>query len=103
MTTPLTLTSSRRADGAALLTATGEIDMSNTDALAEALGNIPGPLVLDLTAVEYLDSAGLSVLFAHADHITLIANPLLTPVLDISGLAGLAPVETGEHEAPVSS
>lgn len=103
MTTPLTLTSGRRADGAALLTATGEIDMSNTDALAEALGNIPGPLVLDLTAVEYLDSAGLSVLFAHADHITLIANPLLTPVLDISGLAGLAPVHTAEHEVPISS
>lgn len=94
MTTPLTLTPGRHPDGTALLTAAGEIDMSNTDALAAALDDTPGPLVLDLTAVEYLDSAGLSLLFAHADRLRLIANPLLAPVLTISGLADLATVHT---------
>ncbi|MTE22366.1 STAS domain-containing protein [Streptomyces sp. TRM43335] len=92
MTTPLTLTPGRRADGTALLTVVGEIDMSNTDALAGALEDIPGPLVVDLTAVEYLDSAGLSVFFRHADRIELIAPPLLTPVLTVSGLADIATV-----------
>ncbi|MDI5964977.1 STAS domain-containing protein [Streptomyces sp. SL13] len=89
MTTPLTLTSGRRPDGTALLTAVGEIDMSNTKELAAALADTPGLLVLDLTGVEYLDSAGLSVLFPHAERIELISNPLLDPVLSVSGLSGL--------------
>ncbi|MFJ2740561.1 STAS domain-containing protein [Streptomyces sp. NPDC087440] len=93
MTTPLTLTPGHCPDGTALLTATGEVDMSNCAALAAALDGTAGrPLVLDLTAVEYLDSAGLSVLFAHADHVTLVATALLTPVLTISGLADLTTV-----------
>lgn len=66
--------------------------MSNIDALADALSTTPGPLVLDLTDVEYLDSAGLSVLFAHADRLELIATPLLAPVLRVSGLSDLTTV-----------
>lgn len=89
MTTPLTITSDRRPDGTAVLTAVGEIDMSNTPRLAAALDSAPGRVVLDLSAVEYLDSAGLSVLFLHAGRLELIANPLLTPVLTISGLMDL--------------
>ncbi len=100
MTTPLTLTPGRRPDGTALLTAVGEVDMSNSAVLAAALEDpVRRPLVLDLTAVEYLDSAGLSVLFAHADHVTLVAAPLLTPVLAISGLTELTTV----HEAPLDA
>ncbi|MFG3166198.1 STAS domain-containing protein [Streptomyces sp. NPDC048200] len=94
MTTSLTLTRGRRADGTALLTAVGEIDMSNTEELADALMDMTGPLVLDLTGVEYLDSAGLSVLFPHADRLELVTNPLLEPVLTISGLTDLTTVHT---------
>jgi anti-anti-sigma factor len=94
MTTPLALTSSRRPDGVTVLTAVGEIDMSNTGILAAALDQEPGPgrVVVDLTGVEYLDSAGLSVLFSHADRIELIATDLLEPVLAISGLTEVATV-----------
>lgn len=92
MTTPLTLTPGRRSDGTLLLTAVGEIDMTNTDALAEALDTAHGPVVLDLTGVEYLDSAGLNVLFARADRVELVATPLLAPVLTISGLTDLTTV-----------
>ncbi|GHE93072.1 STAS domain-containing protein [Streptomyces fumanus] len=92
MTTPLTLTPGRRADGTLLLTAVGEIDMTNTDVLAEALDAEQGPVLLDLTGVEYLDSAGLNVLFAHADRVELVATPLLAPVLTISGLSDLTTV-----------
>ena len=94
MTTPLTLTPGRRSDGTALLSVTGEIDMSNADALAAALDGSPGPLVIDLTAVDYLDSAALTVLFAHAHRLELIAPPLLTSVLAISGLSEVATVHT---------
>ncbi|AYN38124.1 anti-sigma factor antagonist [Streptomyces dangxiongensis] len=99
MTTPLTLTPGRRPDGTPRLAVSGEIDMSNVDSLADALDAGSGPLVLDLTAVGYLDSAGLSVLFAHADRLELIAPPLLEPVLTVSGLAGLTTVR-GPDEAP---
>ncbi|ETA71123.1 STAS domain-containing protein [Actinospica robiniae] len=92
MTTPLTLTSGRRPDGRDLLTAAGEIDMTNTAELAAALEALPGPVTLDLTAVEYLDSAGLGILFAHADRLELLAPDLLLPVLTHSGLAGIATV-----------
>lgn len=91
-TTALTLTPGRRPDGTALLTAVGEIDMSNAGELADALAGSAGPLVLDLAGVDYLDSAGLSVLFPHADRIELVANPLLEPVLAVSGLSDLTTV-----------
>jgi len=92
MTTPLTLSTGLRPDGTPVLTAVGEIDMSNAgrfrDAVSQASGD-GGQLVVDLTGVEYLDSAGLTVLFTHAPHLELIATPLLAPVLTISGLTEL--------------
>ncbi|MFV2117110.1 STAS domain-containing protein [Streptomyces sp. Act-28] len=92
MTTPLTLTPGQRSDGRTQIAVAGEIDMSNSGSFAKVLDDTPGPLVVDLTAVEYLDSAGLSVLFAHADRLELIATSLLAPVLTISGLADLITV-----------
>ncbi len=93
MTTPLSLATHLRPDGAQVLTAVGEIDMSNADSFLKALNQASAadgrPVVVDLTGVEYLDSAGLTVLFTHASHIELIATPLLAPVLTISGLADI--------------
>ncbi|UCM91625.1 STAS domain-containing protein [Streptomyces marincola] len=103
MTTPLTLTPGRRPDGTHHLAVTGEIDMSNAGLLTAALEETTGPLVLDLTAVEYLDSAGLSVLFAHADRMEVVATPLLGPVLTVSGLVDLVTVhglDAGEPPLP---
>jgi anti-sigma B factor antagonist len=96
MTTPLTLTSGRRQDGAAVLAAAGEVDMTNCADLAaaadEALSRASGPLVIDLSQVEYLDSAGLSVLLVRADRIEVVASPLLGPVLAVCGLTELTTV-----------
>ena len=39
MTTPLALSTNRGEDGTLLLTATGELDLSNVDAFAQALTN----------------------------------------------------------------
>ncbi|RJQ70161.1 anti-sigma factor antagonist [Pseudonocardiaceae bacterium YIM PH 21723] len=89
MTAALTITPGRRPDGMPVLTLVGEIDLSNTAVLAAALAESSGPLVLDLSQVEYLDSAGLSVLFTHAERLSLVTNPLLDPVLKISGLTEL--------------
>jgi anti-sigma B factor antagonist len=102
MTTPLTLSTHQRPDGIPVVTAVGEIDMSNAGTFRDALTRAAaadGRLVVDLTGVEYLDSAGLTVLFAHATHIELIATPLLAPVLTISGLADI----TTMHQIDVSA
>ncbi|MEV4395010.1 STAS domain-containing protein [Nonomuraea sp. NPDC049607] len=101
MTTPLTLAASTRPDGTLVVAATGEIDMSNAGALEEALIRTGESMVLvDLRGVEYLDSAGLSVLFTHAPRIRLVANPLLEPVLTIAGFADVAAVEEITYAEP---
>ena len=102
MATPLSVRTGVRNDGSAVLRVAGEIDMSNvdvftsaiTDALAPALKD-GGVLAIDLTEVEYLDSAGIDVLFVRADRIRLIVNPILMPVLKISGLTNVTSVEAG--------
>nr|WP_274535237.1 SpoIIE family protein phosphatase [Pseudofrankia asymbiotica] len=52
------------------------------------------PVVVDLTAVDYLDSGAINALFVHAEHLHLICNPILLPALRISGLTELATVES---------
>lgn len=101
MITSLTL-GVRREDGHIVLKAAGEIDLSNlnsfTDALTVAVGEADGgaaKLTVDLSAVEYLDSAAINALFVHCEHIDLVlANPLLTSALAVSGLSELCRVET---------
>ena len=96
MSTALTLTTGRLPDGAVVLAATGEIDMSNAGEFAAALTRTGGdPLVVDLTAVEYIDSAGLAALFPHVQRLRLKAGPLLAPVLTVAGLDDLTTVEDG--------
>jgi anti-sigma B factor antagonist len=94
MATSLELSTRPGPDGTAMVTAVGEIDMSNADKFQDALSQAAagGPVVVDLTRVEYLDSAGVHVLFAHAPGLRLIASPLLVPVLAISGLSDVTSV-----------
>ena len=101
MATPLSITTDRR-DGAFLVRAAGEIDLSNldsfTDALRDgsaALSDGAGTLTVDLTSVDYLDSGAINALFGHASGMRLIANPILLPVLTISGLTSVATIELG--------
>jgi anti-anti-sigma factor len=102
MATPLNLTADRGADGTPRITAAGEIDLSNIDAFTDALetasAGTRGPITVDLSAVKYLDSAGINALFERADLVDglhLIVHPLLIRVLTISGLTKIAKVEAG--------
>ncbi|HZE16578.1 MAG TPA: STAS domain-containing protein [Mycobacterium sp.] len=108
MPTSLTLETARCNDGKLVLIAAGEIDLSNVDAFNQALttatteaASSGGTLTVDLSAVEYLDSAAINALFARADHIHLVAHPLLMSILTISGLTELVTIElappTAEH------
>jgi anti-anti-sigma factor len=104
MPTSLVLDIARSKDGRDVLTAAGEIDLSNIDAFREALTRATteattagGRLTVDLRAVEYLDSAAINVLYAGAQHIqNLIVQPLLISSLVISGLADLVAIEPAQ-------
>lgn len=106
METSLTLDTARRNDGKVALIAVGEIDLSNIDAFTQALttaisetASSGGTLIVDLSAVEYLDSAAINALFAHAEHLHVIAHPLLIRVFEVSGLSELAAIEPAPPKA----
>jgi anti-anti-sigma factor len=99
MATSLELSTRRGPDGTPVVIAVGEIDLSNADSFRDALGQAAseaaagsGRLVVDLTRVSYLDSAGLHALFAYTPGLQLIASPLLAPVLAVSGLSDVTSV-----------
>ena len=73
--------------------------LRSSEALSSAAARADATLTVDLSGVEYLDSGGLNVLFAHADRIHIIANPVLMPVLKISGLTDVASVEAASPRA----
>ena len=86
-----------------VLKVSGEIDLSNADAFAEALelsgGN--GGVTIDASDLQYLDSAGLRVLAAKARQLQeqggklIIESPTdpVYRVLEISGLDRIPSVE----------
>ena len=99
MATPLRLSTDRRDDGTLVLRAVGELDLSNIETFSEALsgavdeGAECNPVRVDLSAVDYLDSGAINVLFEHAAAIDLVVNPILLPVLTISGLTDVITVK----------
>jgi anti-sigma B factor antagonist len=96
VTTSLELSERRGDDGRTVLTATGEIDMSNAAAFRDALSQAAtgqAEFVVDLTEVTYLDSAGLTALLPHARHIRILASTVLAPVLSVSGLDPITTVQ----------
>ena len=86
------------ADAAAADSA--EADGAATDGAAAGADGAEGggSFVVDLTGVEYLDSAGVHALFGYAPRIRLIAGPLLEPVLTVSGLSGITSVPDSPRE-----
>jgi len=95
MTAPLHITTGRTEEGRSHLTATGEIDLSNAAAFRDRLAaavSTDGRLLVDLTRVDYLDSAGLAALFVHADRIEVHIAPLNEYLLTVCGLTQLTDV-----------
>jgi anti-anti-sigma factor len=103
MMTPLSLHTDRGVDGTPRVVAAGEIDISNIHAFTEALttaseGNRRA-ITVDMSAVKYLDSAGINVLFKHADamdRLHLIVHPFLMRILKITGLSDIATVQPAD-------
>ena len=122
MPTPLEISTQPGADGIPVVTVAGEIDTSNAERFRDALGLAAaaaaaaaaegaadgaaaaadggGSFVVDLTGVEYLDSAGVHALFGYAPRIRLIAGSLLEPVLTVSGLSGITSMRDDSLREP---
>jgi anti-anti-sigma factor len=93
-------------DGRVRIVVRGEIDLQNAGdveaQLTEAISNQATMVSIDLSGVDYLDSAGLRVLFHLVDRlatlqigIELIAAPGSPSrrVIELSGLAALVPLD----------
>jgi anti-anti-sigma factor len=80
---------------------TGEVDMSNVDALRERIDSMvpagTGRVVFDLGELEFIDSSGLSLLVDVANgvgHAELRApSPIVRRIVDLTGLTSLLPTE----------
>jgi anti-sigma B factor antagonist len=78
-------------DGIITMIVKGDIDMSSADRFRRSLDDVPAGcrLVVDLTGVDYLDSAGVKVLYDHLGRDPeLIIDPdaVILRVLAITGL-----------------
>ena len=103
MTAPLHITTGVTADGRTHLTAAGEIDLSNAADFRDRLTAAVTPdarLLVDLTRVDYLDSAALAALFVHADRIEVHIAPLNEYLLTVCGLTQLTDVRVIRAEEP---
>jgi anti-sigma B factor antagonist len=84
-----------------VLTISGEVDMSNVEALRERLATILQPgtrnVVFDLGGLEFIDSSGLAVLVDVANHVggakLRAPSRLVGRVVDVTGLGDLLPIE----------
>ena len=97
MATRLSVSTDDRNDGTLVLSAAGDIDLSNIDVFTRALQGAAGSgktVTVDLSDVEYVYSGAINALFDNVDHIALIiAHPFLIPALTVSGLTQLASVQ----------
>jgi anti-sigma B factor antagonist len=93
---------------AVIVRAVGEVDLVSAPLLsaqlelAEAVVVPPAPLLLDLTGVTFMGSAGLSVLLDHRDRCAAVGTRLrvvgswvVERVVTVAGLTEAIPVVTG--------
>lgn len=106
---PLSITGGT-LEGTVTLTATGEIDLGNAESLYKALSDAlasGGPVIVDLTGVEFIDSRGLAALIrAHHEAVHVTSVPILvipsdavSRVFELAGAAGVLPVYQDHAEA----
>ena len=77
----------------------GEVDLANAGELGRALGALDGagPVLIDLSAAEYFDSAAIRVVFEHAQRrelrLRVPAGAVLASTIAAAGLDQVVTVE----------
>ncbi|HZN77167.1 MAG TPA: STAS domain-containing protein [Micromonosporaceae bacterium] len=86
------------ADGVAVTaTVTGEVDVTNASDLARSVDNVEGPrpLILDLSYLRYLDSAGFAVIYRLLERrAVIIVLSSQSPIHKAATLIGLTSHES---------
>jgi anti-sigma B factor antagonist len=98
--TPLALCSVDRIRDITLVTLTGEIDLSNADAVRTEIAGLDptAPLVIDVSGLSYMDSTGIHLLSTvgagRTSEIRVIATPdcPASRLIEITGLDSLIDV-----------
>jgi anti-anti-sigma factor len=85
-------------DAVAVVAVTGELDMSNVDALKSALAAVDAAkVVFDLRALRFMDSAGIAALLEARERIGSIAlrapSEPVRRVIEVTGLTDVLPIE----------
>ena len=101
--------------GSPVLSLTGELDFGSTSVLRQAVDGLVRPadpgLVLDLTSVNYVDSAGLHLLVQLADslvahrqqlRVVLLPNSPVRGVVHIAGLDGVLALDVDVASAALA-
>jgi anti-sigma B factor antagonist len=94
--------------GVRVVAVSGEIDLSRKSAVASALESDGVPLLVDLSAVTFMDSSGLAALVAARDdgngaapRLALVCPPgsCVRRLLDLTGVEGLFAVYPSRQDA----
>jgi anti-sigma B factor antagonist len=98
---PVEIRTGADPSGTPLVTLSGEVDVSNTGALEEALTAVtagrPERVIFDLSTLRFIDSAGLAVLLRAANRVDAVhlRNPTaaVRRVVELTGLQSILKVE----------
>jgi anti-sigma B factor antagonist len=97
----LLIATERDAAGVPVLHVSGQLDISNArvleDALVKATASRPAAIIFDLSALEFMDSAGISVLVRTQSEVpeVRLRNPsqIVRRLIEITGLHEVLPIE----------
>jgi stage II sporulation protein AA (anti-sigma F factor antagonist) len=94
-----TVEGARDASGARVVKLSGEIDLSNADLLGDKLAGFAGEddhLVIDLSALEFMDSSGIAMLLRAAVRASSVEvrNPsdVVRRIIECTGLSDVLPI-----------
>jgi anti-sigma B factor antagonist len=82
------------------LTVVGEIDLGNVEEFRRGIAEVgDGPILVDMSGVAYIDSAGLAALFARASdgelQIVCPSGSVVASLIEITRLGDLAVIHEG--------
>jgi anti-sigma B factor antagonist len=89
------------SDGIPVISVAGQLDISNAAALEQALAGAaaahPRALIFDLSGLEFMDSAGVSVLVRARTEVGEVRlrspTPIVRRLIEITGLSEILPIE----------
>jgi anti-sigma B factor antagonist len=88
--------------GVAIVTVSGELDISNAGTLEQAVASItaerPERLIFDLSGLRFMDSAGIAVLLDAAGKVKAVQlrdpSPAVRRVVELTGLTDVLSIES---------